>query len=345
MTSAPASVRSLALVESPTQLLNALEWAYASAARSAGRRVRIIVLAPADPHSLRQIAAVIERANSLDVEVDVAHVRRRSIEGVVALARVVAAVRRAGRIVVGDPFSGMIQTLLAIGTVRELVVVDDGTSTWEFADCISQGRPLERWRVARTGKSSSGRTIRATRRFTPTAECALTVFTCLPSGAVPDGGTLLENTYAWTRGSWGASIDETRTDVIGTSLVDTGVIDRSAYLGAVAELAAQFGALRYHAHRRESAAILAEIGALRDVEVVRGQLPIELALTSGPVARRVVTFPSTAAYTLPIVLAGSGVRLEVRRVEPSWFTAETTEHARRFVSRIADDARLPDVVA
>ena len=334
---------SLALVESPTQLLNALEWAHASAAELGGGRVRIVVLAPADPHSLRQIAAVADRASSLDVDIDVAHVRRRNVAGVRALVRVIVAVRRAKRIVVGDPFSGMIQSLLPLSRVRELVVVDDGTATWEFADCITSGRALQRWRVAGTGEPGGRRAVRATQRFTPSAQRSLTVFSCLASGAVPTGARLLVNDYAWTRGRWGASIAENRTDVVGASLVDTGVVDRAAYVGAVADLAAQFGALRYYAHRREGTEVLAEIGALRDVEVVRGELPIELALTSGPVARRVVTFPSTAAYTLPIVLAGSGVRLEVRRIEASWFTPATTEHARRFVARIADDANLPDV--
>ena len=340
-------IDSLALVESPTQLLNALEWAHA-----AGQgRARIVVLAPSDEHSLRQIAGVVARASSLEVEIDVAHVRRRNLSGVRALVRVALAVRGAQRVVVGDPFSGMIQSLLPLSRVRELVVVDDGTATWEFADCIAAGRPLERWRVAGTGPSRGRRAARATRatratqRFSPSTKCSLTVFSCLPSGAVPPGASLVTNDYAWTRGTWAASIDDTRTDIIGTSLVDTGVVDRESYVGAVANLASQLGALRYYAHRRESADVLAEIRSLRDVEVIHSQLPIELALTSGPVARRLVTFPSTAAYTLPIVLAGSGVRIEVRRIEPSWFTPGTTEHARRFVTRIAEDAKLPDVAA
>ena len=101
-------IGSLALVESPTQLLNALEWAHAVGQG----RTRIVVLAPSDEHSLRQIAAVVARAASLDVEIDVAHVRRRNSSGVRALARVALAVRGMQRVVVGDPFSGMIQSLL-----------------------------------------------------------------------------------------------------------------------------------------------------------------------------------------------------------------------------------------
>jgi hypothetical protein len=341
VTHAPAVTKSVALVESPTQLVNALEWVHASGVG----RARIVVLAPLDQHSVRQIEGVAARAASLDVHIDIAHVRRRSLAGVYALARVVAAGRGAQRVVVGDPFSGMIQSLLPLSRVRELVVVDDGTATWEFADCITDQRPLVRWRVAVVNPAGNGRATRATRRFTPSPQCSLTVFSCLSSGATVSGAAMQVNNYDWTRGSWCASIDSARTDIVGTSLVDTGVVDRSSYVGAVAELAAQFGALRYYAHRRESAAVLAEIRSLRDVEVVHSELPIELALTSGPVARHVITFPSTAAYTLPIVLAGSGVRIEVRRIEPSWFTPGTTEHAREFVTRIAVDAKLPDVAA
>jgi hypothetical protein len=112
----------------------------------------------------------------------------------------------------------------------------------------------------------------------------------------------------------------------------------------VENLARSLGPLRYLAHRRESATMLESIAALSNVEVVVSDIPIEIALSHGSVASRVITFPSTAAYTLPIVLAGTGVRLEVRPIEHAWFTGSTTLHARQFVQRIADDANLPPVL-
>jgi hypothetical protein len=67
-------------------------------------------------------------------------------------------------------------------------------------------------------------------------------------------------------------------------------------------------------------------------------LPEELALRRGPLARRVIAFPSAAAHTLPVVLGGTGVQVEVRRVHPSWFTPGTSVRARAFVTRIAETA-------
>jgi hypothetical protein len=152
------------------------------------------------------------------------------------------------------------------------------------------------------------------------------------------------NRYAWTR-SW--SRPEVRVgeiDVVGASLVETGVVDRAQYLEGVRRLTRRFAPVRYLAHRRESPNRLAEIAALPGVRVVRADLPIELALRRGPVAKHVITFPSTAAHTLPVVLADLDVLLEVRRVDPGWFTASTTPHARDFVARISEEAPLRPVL-
>jgi hypothetical protein len=154
----------------------------------------------------------------------------------------------------------------------------------------------------------------------------------------------MPNSYAWTRSRSTPQVLPGAVDLLGASLVQTGVISAPAYLAAVRSLAARYPAVRYHAHRREGAEHLAAIAALPNVEVLRGAWPIELTLREGPVAEHVITFPSTAAHTLPRVLWGTGVRIEVQRIDPAWFTPETTSHARRFVHRISDEAPVAPVL-
>lgn len=320
---------SVALVESATQLLNVAEWAYASGEAD---DVSVCILPPRDKHTIRQMARVADLVGDLGLELHTYPVRTRTPAAVTGTARVLRAMSRAGRLIVGDPFSRYIQTLLPSITAPQVVVVDDGTATWEFAKCINAGAPLVRWEVPLAG--AERRATRAGRLYSPSPTRELTVFTCLDDAA-PLASVALANRYEWTR-SWSRpEVVEDEVDLLGVSLVDSGVVARRPYVDAVAELSRRHGPLRYFAHRRESENLLAEIATLPGVRVVRSDLPVELALRRGPVARRVITFPSTAAHTLPVVLGDVGVTVEVRAVDPSWFTPGTTRHAREFVARIA----------
>jgi hypothetical protein len=330
--------RTVALVESATQLLNVAEWAYAEAQTDG---LRIDVLAPRDRHTVRQIARVADLVTGLDVEIRVHPVRRPAVAAVLGAARALGDIARAPQLVIGDPFSRFIQTLLPSARAEHVVVVDDGTATWEFAACIRAAKPLVRWQVPLSG--AERRATRATRLLSPSRSRALTVFSCLQE-VTPIGAAGVPNHYAWARSLARPEIVDDEVDVLGVSLVDTGVVERRAYLDAVARLARRDAPVRYVAHRRESESLATEIATIPGVRVTRADLPVELAFRLGPVARKVITFPSTAAHTLPVVLGDLDVDIEVRRVEPAWFTARTTSHARDFVARIADDAPLPPVL-
>jgi hypothetical protein len=84
---------------------------------------------------------------------------------------------------------------------------------------------------------------------------------------------------------------------------------------------------RYLAHRREDPAKLARIADLAGVEVLRPALPLELVLRAGPVARTVVSFPSTVVHTLPVVLAGTGAEVLVHEPAGDWLVPGTPERA------------------
>jgi hypothetical protein len=322
----------LAIVESATQLLNVAEWAYASGEAD---DMTVSVLPPRDGHTVRQLNRVRELIADLGLDVRIHPVRTRTPAAARGVARLLGMMSRADRLIVGDPFSRFIQTLLPAATASDVVVVDDGTATWEFAKCIDAGEPLVRWGVPLAGVER--RATRAGRFYSPSPTRQLTVFSCL-NDATPLAATGLANRYEWTRAWSRPEVVEDEIDLLGVSLVDTGVIARGPYVAAVAALAQAQAPIRYIAHRRESESLVAEIATLPRVRVVRGDLPVELALRRGPVARRVITFPSTAAHTLPVVLGDVGVTVQVRPVERSWFTPATTRHAREFVARIADAA-------
>lgn len=329
----------LALVESPSQLLNVGEWAYAS---GEGDDLEIVVLAPRDPRTVLQIGRVADLLADLGLVVRTYPVRGRTPAGAARAGQVLHSMARAARLVLGDPFSRFIQTLLPISRADDVIVVDDGTSTWEFARCISSGLPLVRWDAPPSARARLG--TRAGLLLSPTGQRRLTVFSCL-ADATPLAAAAVANRYAWTRSSGRPEVLADEVDVLGVSLVDTGVIERAPYVAAVGALARQYGRVRYIPHRRESAGLLTEIAALPGVRATRADLPVELALRRGAVARQVVTFPSTAAHTLPVVLGDVGVRVRVRPVEPAWFTPRTTGHARRFVARIAESPPRPRSLA
>lgn len=329
---APPPARTLAVVEAATQLLNVIEWAQVSGAVG---DLRVIVLPPHDRYSLRQNAAVGRLATDLGIALEERRVRVKHPSAISEGARVARAISGAQRLVLGDPFSGYLQTMLPMARADEVVVVDDGTATWEFTACIDAGSPLHRWRATRP--SSVTRAARATRLLSPSAQRRLTMFTCL-QGATPVGAHRVDNGYAWTRSWQRPTVVDDWVDVLGSSMVACNLVEREAYVQAVAALVRRHGQVRFVAHRRESENVLAEIATLPGLQILRPELPAELALRHGPVARQVVAFPSTAAYTLPIVLADVDVQVTVQPIDRTWFTAAATPHARDFALRIADRA-------
>ena len=134
------------------------------------------------------------------------------------------------RLVIGDPFSGVMQVVLSICTTPEVVIVDDGTATMEFARQWMAGEHLARWhqvaqpghrqQIARYARGQIAASVR--RRIGPGSGCRLSVFTCLPVqlGQIP----IVRNRYAWTRARFRAPQLKPAADLIGTSLVETGVV-------------------------------------------------------------------------------------------------------------------------
>jgi hypothetical protein len=155
----------------------------------------------------------------------------------------------------------------------------------------------------------------------------------------PQGVTVTANTFAWTRDRFGPPRITKGADMVGTSLVETGVVDGDRYLEAVRSLAKAHGATRYFAHRRESAEKLHRLAVETGLEVVRPELPLELIARRGPIGRTILSFPSTVVHTLPLALTGTDVRVAVCDIDPAWLTENASPRAQGFLSGVTGTAR------
>ncbi|MFD9411510.1 hypothetical protein ACFWBN_31425 [Streptomyces sp. NPDC059989] len=307
--------------------------------------LRIVVLPPTDPMSRGQLRRIAAIARDEGCAVQWQEARGGSGAPLRALAALAGDVRKAGRIVVGDPFSRFVQLLLFPARAAELVVVDDGTATMEFMAQLGRGERLRRWHRTGGGALSRVRELvyapvsgRARRQLTPGEGRSVEVFTSMPVVPLP-GMTLRVNDFAWTRARFGPPRLTKGTDLVGTSLVETGVVDPARYLDAVRALTVEHGATRYFAHRRESPEKLRALSEATGLEIVRPDLPLELIARRGPVGRTIVSFPSTVVHTLPYALAGTGVTVAVCDIDPDWLTGSASPRARSFLAGVTDTAR------
>lgn len=334
------AARVIALVESPAQLLNVLEWAYqhkpdALPPERMGEQVEIFILPPPEPIARVQLDRMSDLAVGVGCTVSWHEVRGNRAVRLRALLKIRAAVSAARTVVIGDPFSGVLQLLMDSCRIRELVIVDDGSASIRFVEILESGEELVRWHH-NDSRTLVDRAIaaRARRRMANPRQ----LFTAMQ---VDSSAIRIErNTLAWTRRQYPAPTLLPGADLIGSSLVETGVVAQENYLQAVAALLHSHRVTRYLAHRRESNAKLSAIGAL-GVEVVRPQLPLELFARKGPVAERLISFPSTVVHTLPLVLADTRVELRVCDVEESWLKpGPTSVRSMSFLRSVTSSARL-----
>ncbi|MEU6479499.1 hypothetical protein ABZ858_21905 [Streptomyces sp. NPDC047017] len=309
-----------------------------------GPWLTLVVLSPTDPMSRGQLRRMAGLAREEGHEVRWEEARDGGTAPFRTIGGLTPALRRADRVVMGDPFSRYVQLLLTITRAADLVVVDDGTATMEFVAQLARGERLVRWH--RKGGRRGPRDLlfapvsaAARRRLTPGGARRVEVFSAMPVDEVPEGVSVTVNRFVWARARFGPPRIIAGADLVGTSLVETGVVDGERYLEAVRALAEAHGVRRYFAHRRESADKLHRLAARTGLEVVRPDLPLELIARRGPIGRTVLSFPSTVVHTLPPALAGTGVRVTVCDIDPSWLTARASPRAAGFLAGVTDSAR------
>jgi hypothetical protein len=332
-----SSTGALALVESPAQLLNVLELAYESPDL---KTVPIAVLAPKSGPTRDQLRAMTVLAEEAGHEV-LWYEPRLGLGGPAAYWALLGQLSDVEQLVIGDPFSGLVQSLFASSRPRPVTLVDDGTATLEFARRWTAGEPLVRWH--RNVRPGSPRPLWATARDVVAGTArrrlldgGLRIFTAMPV-ELP-GVEVVPNGYAWVRTRFPMPEVSDAADLVGTSLVETGVVLSERYLEGVRSLVKQYRVGRYFAHRKEGEEKLAQITAM-GVAVERPDLPLELVARRGPVGRTVLSFPSTVLHTLPPVLAGTGVQVLVCPIAPDWYRSGGPGRADDFLARVTSTAQ------
>lgn len=306
--------------------------------------VTVVVLAPTDPMTRGQLRRMTELARDEGHQIRWEEARGAATAPLSTVRGLAPLLRAARRIVVGDPFSRYVQLLLTITRARDLVVVDDGTATMEFVAQLARGERLVRWH--RSGGRPGPRELvfapvsaSARRRLTPGRRRSVEVFSAMPVADAPEGVRLTRNDFAWTRARFGPPRVAAGADLVGTSLVETGVVDLERYLAAVRDLARAYGATRYFAHRREHPDKLHRLATESGLEIVRPDLPLELIARRGPIGSTVLSFPSTVVHTLPLALTGTGVQVAVCDIDPAWLTEHASPRAEGFLADVTGTAR------
>jgi hypothetical protein len=268
-----------AWVESPLQLLCAVEHAFAS-----GREVRIVPRAGS-----AQLQDTADRLRELGLPSGVRIERARALP---ALA--------SAHWVVGDAFSGMTRSAIALRMPQRLTIVDDGSATLGLPAVLDGTAPLTR--PTDTPAARYLGELVATRLRELASAGRVELFTYYPL-AHPARRV---NRFAWLT-SRGLSSAVSGRVVLGSAAVADGLMALPDYRAWLASIDAPY---QYFPHRREDAATFAHVAGLAGVTVATPGLPIELVL-AGASALEVLSLPSSAIESLRIILDGSGSTLSV----------------------------------
>lgn len=327
----PASA--LALVESPVQLLHLLEWRH----RNGTAPLKVAVLAPRHSRAKSQLSSVASLAEPSGLSITWLEPRLSRTASARSLLRLRRIIGGFDEVIIGDPFSGLIQALLPGVKASRVVVLDDGTATIDFVNLLESHRPLFRWAQQPDGLGRVLRrpvAARAARFFTPREGRTLELFTVMPVKP-PAGIEVVNHSYEWTRRTFGPPKIDGEVTVVGSTLVENGILREDAYLKAVTTAVRGHGTNgQYFAHRGESTRKLRAVAERTGLRIVRPMFPLEIELSRGPVGARVVCFPSTPAYSLPYVLRDARIKVHVLDIPASWLRPDAGRRATEFLESI-----------
>ena len=268
-----------AWVESPLQLLCAVEYA-----SLAGIPVRIVPRAGA-----LQLTATSERLRSLELP-----------PGVEITEPHMLPLPSSKHWIIGDAWSGVVHSLLAVRMPQRLTVVDDGSASLRLPRALA-GRSS----LSRSGRPTALADLAAARLRSLDGRGALELFSYYRL----DHPARIPNRFGWLSANRPEAL--TGGDVVlGSASVVDGLMSESRYLDWVSR---QPRGATYFPHRRESLHQLEQVASL-GLTVETTGLPIELVLAGGR-GLRVTSLPSSAVDSLRILLAGTGSIITVDDLE------------------------------
>ena len=265
-------------MESPLQLLCAVEWAFAR-----GEGLRIVPRSGA-----AQLPATAARLREIGLP-----------DGVVIESPRPLPVFSSDHWVIGDAFSGMARSALALRMPHRLTVVDDGTMTLRLPAVLDASATLSRSTDAAPARAIAELASSRLRHLDQTGALELFSYYAL------DLPARTPNRFRWLR-SRGLVASAPARVVLGSASVVDGLLGEEDYIAQISGLAPA----SYFPHRRETLSGLQRIAAIEGIEVVDRGLPIELVL-AGAREVSVVSLPSSAVETLRIILLGSGSTIDV----------------------------------
>lgn len=317
------TAHALALVESPLQLLCALE--------TLRRHERMHVHFRMDAEQAKAIIASLREDRLPD-----------SIDFITWKAAKRMLAQRPQRIIIGDPCSGRIQRHLtsgyAVSKLPEITIVDDGLSSIDVMEQLVLSdkpisRPRNRLSQARRALSAvfSSRLRGLLRKDRLTWVTALSIDAVFADRLRDAGLTVEHHTFAFLSALPSSKKTAPSRIVLGSALASDGLLRRDAYLGWLSRRAAE-GPFAYYPHRREKEHDLDAVRALPGVEIADVGLPVEIRLRGLSKGTEVLSLPSTAAVNLAVVSPKARVR--VHPIDEDWWESSAPKEFRRVVDRI-----------
>lgn len=286
----------VAWVESPLQLLSAVEWAAAS-----GSPLRVV---PRATH--RQMTAtrgeLLRRGLPVGVTID-------------PPTRLVPAglLLDSEHWVLGDAFSGVVRAVLTAGFPDRVTLLDDGRMSLHLAQVLASSTPYSRpghtESAVHTVLGSAARRVllRLARRGD------LAFFSAFPvADAAGDRVSAEGNAFEWLRSTAAGAAPRHPRVLLGSAAAVDGRIDEGEYEEWVRRHARP-GTL-FVPHRRENQERAAALAQETGMDLDRSDLPVELALSGHPGPVEIVSLPSSALTTLELVLADARRRFIVEEV-------------------------------
>lgn len=319
--SASVSPRTVAWIESPFQLLSLIEATYA-------RHLALPVEGHlrGDPGMYRPLVRRLDRhpveGLCLESGARPATVRRR-LRGSVDFA-------------VGDLCSGQAGVLLTSQPHARLVVLDDGSSTLvALANLVRTNGSLVRPRSAGNRlRSAFGigvhRAVRARMPGRIRVVSGLSVAAAVASAEVP----VVLHGFGWTRSAKvRLAVRQADTVILGSALASDGLISVDSYRSWLDRaLDTATGSTFFVPHRRDAEYVADLVRRRGGLLVSPAGLPIELVAAGWHDRVVVVTLPSTAALTLPVVQPR--LTLDCRAVSDHWWTGMASPSMRQLVADI-----------